>query len=115
VTVRFQLPGLRHGLALDAYDEARMYGELRLDRDLAEIVADHSSRGGDVGDALDRLARRCGAPLRWNRGFVLGIDAKPRPGLRWAFTATRQIWSAEAALDASSRPRFAGTGRFAGC
>jgi hypothetical protein len=69
--------GLPHGRSLDAYIEAQIHGELRLDRDVAEIVADPSFRGGDVGDALDRLARRCGALLRWHRGFVLGIDAIP--------------------------------------
>ncbi|WP_341715733.1 DUF3626 domain-containing protein [Micromonospora sp. FIMYZ51] len=61
------------GRALDDYIEAQIHGELRLARDVAELVVDPSFQGTDSGDILAAVARRYGFPLRWHAGFVLPV------------------------------------------
>ncbi|WP_223256693.1 DUF3626 domain-containing protein [Micromonospora endophytica] len=62
------------GRSLDDYIEAQVHGELRLARDVAELVVDPSFRDTDTGTLLTDTARRYGFPLRWHAGFVLPVQ-----------------------------------------
>ncbi|MGC5030975.1 DUF3626 domain-containing protein [Micromonospora sp. DT229] len=62
------------GRALDDYIEAQVHGEVRLGRDVRELVADPSFRGTPVGAALAAAAQRHGFRLRWHAGFTLPVD-----------------------------------------
>ncbi|GGM46596.1 hypothetical protein GCM10011608_34150 [Micromonospora sonchi] len=62
------------GRALDDYIEAQVHGELRMARDVAELVVDPSFRDTDTGALLAATARRYGFPLRWHAGFALPVS-----------------------------------------
>ncbi|MFG2064584.1 DUF3626 domain-containing protein [Micromonospora sp. NPDC048871] len=62
------------GRALDDYIEAQVHGEVRLGRDVRELVADPSFQGTPVGAALAAAAQRHGFRLRWHAGFTLPVD-----------------------------------------
>ncbi|GIJ29935.1 hypothetical protein Vqi01_50970 [Micromonospora qiuiae] len=62
------------GRALDDYIEAQVHGEIRMARDVAELVVDPSFQGTDSGSLLAATARRYGLPLRWHAGFALPVS-----------------------------------------
>ncbi|WFE42845.1 DUF3626 domain-containing protein [Verrucosispora sp. WMMD1129] len=62
------------GRALDDYVEAQVHGEVRLDRDVLELVVDPSFRGTDTAARLIAAAHRYGFPIRWHAGFALPVD-----------------------------------------
>lgn len=76
------------GRALDDYIEAQVHGEVRLGRDVRELVADPSFQGTPVGAALAAAAQRHGFRLRWHAGFTLPVDQvdaefRGRPSHPW--------------------------------
>ncbi|GIJ41819.1 DUF3626 domain-containing protein [Micromonospora andamanensis] len=62
------------GRALDDYVEAQVHGEVRLDRDVLELVVDPSFRGTGTAASLIAAADRYGFPIRWHAGFALPVD-----------------------------------------
>jgi Protein of unknown function (DUF3626) len=62
---------------LDHYIEAQVHGPVRLDTDVALLVADPSYRGSPLGDELQELALQNGFEIRWHGGFELPIERVP--------------------------------------
>ncbi|GIJ20934.1 DUF3626 domain-containing protein [Micromonospora lutea] len=62
------------GRALDDYIEAQVHGEIRLSRDVLELVVDPSFRGTGTAASLSAAADRFGFPIRWHAGFALPVD-----------------------------------------
>lgn len=65
------------GRALDQYVEAQVHGEVRLDRDVEQVVVDPSFRNSPTGDLLEQIATRYRIPIAYHRGFQLAIDSIP--------------------------------------
>lgn len=56
---------------LDHMIEAQIHGEVRLDRDVDELVVDPSFLTSEIGKDLKNLCQRHGLPLRTHHGFQL--------------------------------------------
>ena len=70
-------PRLR-GRSLDHYIEAQVHATIRLRSDIAELVADPSFRGTEVGEKLVTLARQHDFVIKWHDGFkLLAVDIPP--------------------------------------
>lgn len=65
------------GRNLNHYVEAQIHGDIRLEEDVVELVADPSFRGTSIGRTLQRLCERYRIALFWHRGFVLAADEVP--------------------------------------
>ncbi|MBY6185795.1 DUF3626 domain-containing protein [Marinobacter hydrocarbonoclasticus] len=63
---------------LDHYVEAQVHGDVRLDRDVATLVADPSFIGTETGNTLEAMARRYGFELAWHGGYRVKSESIPR-------------------------------------
>ncbi|WP_432653782.1 DUF3626 domain-containing protein [Shewanella jiangmenensis] len=59
---------------LDHYIEAQIHGQLSLEEDIQDLVADPSYRGTEVGSLLEKLCDRYDIALHWHGGLSLPLD-----------------------------------------
>ncbi|WP_372871483.1 DUF3626 domain-containing protein [Shewanella sp.] len=59
---------------LDHYIEAQIHGSLRLDEDMAALVADPSFRGTEIERLLVAIAGRYEIELMWHQGLSLSVE-----------------------------------------
>ena len=65
------------GRALDSFIEVQIHGDIRLDEDVEQLVADPAFCNHPVGEALASISSRYGIPLCWHPGFTLSVDRVP--------------------------------------
>jgi hypothetical protein len=62
---------------LDDYVEAQVHGDIRLDRDVEQMVVDPCFVGSEVGQMLVEAAKKYGFPLYYHRGLAVAVDTIP--------------------------------------
>ncbi|KAE9364105.1 hypothetical protein N431DRAFT_432193 [Stipitochalara longipes BDJ] len=62
---------------LDHFVEAQVHGDITLDHDILELVADPSFRNCDIGQDLEAMSIRYNFPLRWHQGFHMQATNVP--------------------------------------
>ncbi len=65
------------GRALDSFVEVQVHGHIRLDKDVAELVADPAFRDHHVGEVLQKISNCYAIPLSWHPGFTLPVELVP--------------------------------------
>jgi hypothetical protein len=65
------------GHALDGYIEVQVHGELSLENDVEQLVADPAFRDHPTGEILARISRRFGIPLSWHPGYRMPVREVP--------------------------------------
>jgi hypothetical protein len=63
---------------LDHFVEAQIHGDVLLERDVLELVADPSFRNTESGRDLESMAAKYGFPLRWHQGFRMQVADVPK-------------------------------------
>ncbi|PMD48000.1 hypothetical protein L207DRAFT_506900 [Hyaloscypha variabilis F] len=63
---------------LDHFVEAQVHGDVKLDRDVLELVADPSFQKCEIGRDLEAMSVRYKFPLRWHKGFIMQATNVPR-------------------------------------
>ena len=62
---------------LNHYIEAQIHGHIRLQDDVAILVADPSFAASDIGDSLRSICDRYAIQLHWHDGFELRVNEVP--------------------------------------
>lgn len=65
------------GRALDSFVEVQVHGDIRLDKDVAQLIADPAFRDHDIGEVLQKISIRYAIPLGWHPGFTLPVEQVP--------------------------------------
>lgn len=81
VLQRLKMPqgsGAEKSHNLDHLIEAQVHGSIRLDRDVAALVADGSFASGAVGDSLRKMGAKFGFETTFNCGYELPVELVPK-------------------------------------
>lgn len=62
---------------LDHFIEAQVHGDVLLGRDIQELIAEPSFRGGEIGQDLEEMSKKYDFPLRWHHGFCMHAKDVP--------------------------------------
>ncbi|RYY75391.1 MAG: DUF3626 domain-containing protein [Gammaproteobacteria bacterium] len=74
---KYSIEKLILGRALDSFVEVQIHGEIRLDKDVSQLVADPAFQDQHTGEVLGKISTRYGIPLSWHPGFMLKVEQVP--------------------------------------
>ncbi len=110
LTHRFSAPASKMqnlGRALDSFVEAQIHGDIRLDKDVSQLIADPAFRDHYVGDVLNKISIRYGIPLSWHPGFMLSVKQIPNAFRGYSIGSLARRLGGNGHLDAATIGKLA--------